>query len=182
MGVGSIGQLEVTYWVTSLVTVSEGHWVVEHGMEKRVRVGHTHSVLKQTGEIGERGGGEGGEVDGGLLGGVQVIALLVVMGTWHKTVFLDEESCCGVLISIELVAGGNGVLLGQVVSRCVVAGCRGQEVVGHEVVGHTIVGHEREGGEGEGGWLYITALLVVLGSWHETPAMLTWDRRLFPVS
>ena len=59
-----------------------------------------------------------------------------------RAVFLDEESCCGVLISIELVAGGNGVLLGQVVSRCVVAGCRGQEVVGHIIVGH---------GEGGGG-------------------------------
>ena len=98
MGVGSVRQLEVMYWMTLLVTVS-------------------------------------------------------------------------VLISIELVAGGNGVLLGQVVSRCVVVGCRGQEVVGHEVVGHSIVGHEREGGEGEGGWLHVTALLVVLGSWHDTPAI-----------
>ena len=124
MGVGSIGQLEVTYWVTSLVTVSEGHWVVEHGMEKRVRVGHTHSVLEQTGE--GVGGGGGGKVDGGMLGGIQVTALLVVTGTWHETVCLDNDSCCGVLISIELVAGGNSVLLGQVVSRCVVAGCRGQ--------------------------------------------------------
>ena len=172
MGVGSVGQLEVTYWVTSLVTVSEGHWVVEHGMEKRVRVGHIYSVLKQTREGGGEGGG--GEVDGGMLGEIQVITLLVVTGTWHETVLLDNDSCCGVLISIELVAGGNGVLLGQVVSRCVVAGCCGQEVVGHEVVGHTIVGHERggeEGGEGDGGWLHVTALLVVLGSWHETPAI-----------
>ena len=134
MGVGSIGQLEVTYWVTSLVTVSEGHWVVEHGMEKRVRVGHIYSVLKQTREGGGEGGG--GEVDGGMLGEIQVITLLVVTGTWHETVFLDNDSCCGVLISIELVAGGNGVLLGQVVSRCVVAGCRGQEIVGHIIVGH----------------------------------------------
>ena len=82
--------------------------------------------------------------------------------------FLDEESCCGVLISIELVAGGNSVLLGQVVSRCVVAGCRGQEIVGH-----SIVGHEGEGGEGEGGGLHVTALLVMMGTRHETPAMLT---------
>jgi len=85
VGVGSIGQLEVTYWVTSLVTVSEGHWVVEHWMEKRVRVGHTHSGLEQTGEgVGGGGGGEG-ELDGVLLGGVQVIVLLVVMGTRHET-------------------------------------------------------------------------------------------------
>ena len=157
--------------MTSLVTVSEGHWVVELGMEKRVRVGHTHSVLEQSREGVGGGGGGGGEVDGGMLGGIQVIALLVVTGTWHETVCLDNDSCCGVLVSIELVAGGNGVLLGQVVTRCVVAGCRGQEVVGHEVVGHSIVGHEREGGEGEGGWLHVTALLVVLGSWHETPAI-----------
>ena len=57
--------------------------------------------------------------------------------------FPDEESCCSVLVSIELVAGSNSVLLGQVVSRCVVAGCRGQEVVGHIIVGH--------GGGGAGG-------------------------------
>ena len=57
--------------------------------------------------------------------------------------FLGDDSCCGVLISIELVAGGNSVLLMQVVSRCVVAGCRGQEIVGHILVGH--------GGGGEGG-------------------------------
>ena len=85
VGIRGTGQLEVTYCVTLLVVVSGRHSLVVGGAERRVGVGHAHSILEV----------------------MYCVTLLVVVSRGHSLVVGGAESTVGVGHTHSAVVQGS---------------------------------------------------------------------------